>query len=201
MFFVSKDNNLNKAHVKHLEARLLERAKAANQRKLDNAQSSLQPSLSEAETADVESFLLDMLSIFPLLGLNAFEKTEAPQKSAHLFYVESKSIKATGYEDTEGFVIVKGSQVVKSEVASHRTSTLGARNGRICVTRRSSCPKTRTTSSPTITSSKVGLDVPPATRPIRVRHWKSVRARALRPLGRADHRRRADGLGRTGVFR
>ena len=81
VFFVSKDNNLNKAHVKHLEARLLERAKAAKQCKLDNAQPSLPPTLSEAEVADVESFLLDMLSIFPLLGLNVFEKIEAPRKT------------------------------------------------------------------------------------------------------------------------
>jgi len=118
VFFVSKDNNLNKAHVKHLEARLLERAKAAKQCKLDNAQPSLPPTLSEAEVADVESFLLDMLSIFPLLGLNVFEKIEAPRKPARQLFVESKGIKATGYEDAKGFVVLKGSQVVKSEVPS-----------------------------------------------------------------------------------
>ena len=40
VFFATKDNSLNKAHVKHLESRLLELAKAAKQCKLDNTQPS-----------------------------------------------------------------------------------------------------------------------------------------------------------------
>ena len=52
VFFVSKDNSLNKAYVKHLESRLLKLATTAKQCKLDNNQTSLRPSLSKAETAD-----------------------------------------------------------------------------------------------------------------------------------------------------
>jgi hypothetical protein len=108
VFFVSNDSSLNKAHVQHLESRLLQLAKAAKQCKIDNAQGSLPPTLSEAETADVESYLLDMLSIFPLLGLGVFEKTESPKKKANLVYIESKGIKAVGYEHAKGFVVNKG---------------------------------------------------------------------------------------------
>ncbi len=119
VFFATKDNSLNKAHVKHLESRLLELAKAAKQCKLDNTQPSLPPTLSEAETADVESFLIDMLSIFPLLGLGVFEKTETKKKKPHdLLYIDSKGIKASGYEDAKGFVVCKRSQLVKKEVPS-----------------------------------------------------------------------------------
>lgn len=118
VFFVTKDSSLNKAHVKYLESRLLELAKAAKQCKLDNTGSSLQPSLSEAERADVESFLLDMLSIFPLLGLGVFEKTETKRKPKNLLFIEAKGIKATGYEDAKGFVVRDGSQLVKNEVPS-----------------------------------------------------------------------------------
>lgn len=68
VFFVAKDDSLNKAHVQHLEARLLAVARIAKQCKIDNNQEPLPPTLSEAETAFVESFLQDILSIFPLLG-------------------------------------------------------------------------------------------------------------------------------------
>ena len=118
VFFVANDHWLNKAHVQRLESRLLQLAKAARQCNIDNNQEPLPPSLSEAETADVESFLLDVLSIFPLLGLAVFEKTETVKKPMEMLAVESKGIKATGYEDTKGFVVVKGSQLVKDEVPS-----------------------------------------------------------------------------------
>jgi hypothetical protein len=118
VFFVSKDNTLNKAHVQRLESRLLELARAAKQCKIENNQEPLPPTLSEAETADVESFLLDMLSIFPLLGLSIFEKTETTKKPTELLTIESKGIKANGFEDAKGFVVLKGSQLVKEEVPS-----------------------------------------------------------------------------------
>ena len=53
VFFVTKDSSLNKAHVKYLESHLLELATIAKQCKLDNTGSSLPPTLSEAETADM----------------------------------------------------------------------------------------------------------------------------------------------------
>jgi hypothetical protein len=118
VFFVAKDDSLNKAHVQHLEARLLNLARDAKQSKLDNGQEPLPPTLSEAETAFAESFLQDMLSIFPLLGLGVFEKTEAVNRPVKLLMIESKGIKASGYEDAKGFVVLKGSQVVKEEVPS-----------------------------------------------------------------------------------
>jgi hypothetical protein len=69
----------------------------------------------------VESFLLDMLSIFPLIGLGVFEKTVAKKSARELLIIESKGIRASGYEDAKGFVICKGSQLVKEEGGSiHR---------------------------------------------------------------------------------
>ncbi|QGQ23940.1 GIY-YIG nuclease family protein [Gimesia benthica] len=112
VFFVTKDSSLNKAHVKHLESRLLELAGDAKQCKLDNTQTSLPPSLSEAEIADVESFLLDILNVFPLLGLSVFEKTETSVKPRDLLYIKAKGVAAKGYEDAKGFVVMQGSQMV-----------------------------------------------------------------------------------------
>lgn len=118
VFFVSKDNSLNKAHVKYLESKLLDLARIAKQSKVDNAHPSLLPTLSEAEIADVESFLLDMLSIFPLLGYGVFEKTETNQKPREVLFIDAKGIHASGYEGPKGFVVCRGSQAVKDQVPS-----------------------------------------------------------------------------------
>lgn len=111
VFFVTKDCSLNKAHVKHLESRLLGLAKVAKQCKLYSDQPSLPPTLSEAETADMESFLLDMLSIYPLLGLSVFEKTEVIKRpDGEVLQIElGGSILARGMEAPQGFVVLKGS--------------------------------------------------------------------------------------------
>ena len=55
VFFVTKDNSLNKAHVQLLESRLLSLARIAKQSNIDNHQEALPPTLSEAETPDMES--------------------------------------------------------------------------------------------------------------------------------------------------
>jgi hypothetical protein len=116
VFFVAKDDSLNKAHVQHLEAELLRLAKEAKQCKLDNGQGALIPTLSEAELALADSFLQDILSIFPLLRLGVFEKTVTTiTKPGDLLTIDSKGVRASGYEDAKGFVVVKGSQLVKAE--------------------------------------------------------------------------------------
>jgi hypothetical protein len=120
VFFVTKDNSLNKAHVQHLEARLYELAKSAKQCNLDNAQAPAPPTLSEAERADVESFLLDILSICPLLGLGVFEKAEPARRGSDtlMLHISARGVKASGYEDARGFVVCKGSEFSKDEVPS-----------------------------------------------------------------------------------
>ena len=116
---MAKDDSLNKAHVQLLEAELLRLAKEAKQSKLDNGQGAVAPTLAEAELAMADSFRQDILSIFPLLGLGVFEKTVTTVKQpTDLLTIDSKGIKASGYEDAKGFVVVKGSQLVKGEVQS-----------------------------------------------------------------------------------
>ncbi len=118
VFFVTKDSSLNKAHVQRMECRLLEHAKAAKQCKIDNGNMPFPPTLSEADTADVDSFLLDILSILPLLGLSVFEKAETRTAPRELLYLNAKGISATGYEDAKGFVVQQDSQMVKGETGT-----------------------------------------------------------------------------------
>jgi hypothetical protein len=120
VIFVAKDDSLNKAHVQYLESELLRRAQEARQCKLDNGQGALVPTLSEADVAFASDFLHDSLSIFPLLGLSVFTKTQTLEKPNELLTIDAKGISAKGYEDAKGFVVVKGSQLVRTEANSIR---------------------------------------------------------------------------------
>ncbi|MFB6271967.1 MAG: GIY-YIG nuclease family protein [Salinibacter sp.] len=121
VLFVSKDLSLNKAHVQYLEARLVDIAQNTRRAKLENHNSPQIPTLSEAETADAESFLADMLSIFPLLGLNAFESVPQADEHQSILQIQSKGITAHGHESAQGFVVLNDSEAIGKEVPSiHR---------------------------------------------------------------------------------
>ena len=64
---------LNRAHATWLEHALIRRAIAAKQSHLENGTEPQEPAMSEAERADMQAFLREMLQILPLVGLNAFE--------------------------------------------------------------------------------------------------------------------------------
>ena len=116
--FSSKDQNLNKAHVQHLEARLVGLAAEAKRCELDNGNVPQLPSLSDADAADAELYLADMLLCLPILGVTFFEKPRIQRDISQDLFLSAKGITARGYEDTGGFVVRSGSQVVKKEVAS-----------------------------------------------------------------------------------
>ena len=118
--FTSKDQNLNKAHVQYLEARLVHLATQAKRCELDNSTVPRMPSLSEADAAEAEGFLADMLLCFPILGLNVFERAAASPKGQR-FLLRAKGIEARGFDSPEGFVVLKDSQAVKKEVPSIHT--------------------------------------------------------------------------------
>lgn len=118
IFFVSKDQTLNKAHIQYLESRLIGLAAEAKRCRLDNSKGSNNPSLSEADKADAESFLLDILSILPLLGMHVFEKPIKQDSKREVLTITAKNIKASGQETPEGFVVFEGSQMVKEETKS-----------------------------------------------------------------------------------
>jgi len=77
--FVSNAANggLNRAHITWLEYALITRAQAVQRSHLDNGNTPQEPALSEAEKADTQGFLREVLQILPLLGLRAFEHPRA----------------------------------------------------------------------------------------------------------------------------
>jgi hypothetical protein len=116
--FTSKDQNLNKAHVQRLEARLVELARAAKRSVLDNSNIPQAPSLSEADTAEVEGFLADVLLCLPILGYGFFELASVVAPKSVPLVLKAKGILAHGYESPKGFVVRAGSTAVKNEAPS-----------------------------------------------------------------------------------
>jgi len=122
--FTSTNEGLNKAHVRYLEARLVDLAKTANQWSLDNSTAPSPPPLSEPDRADAEWFLQEMLVIFPLLGIDAFE-TASGQTQRHedteeapTLILNERGAQAQGGEVGDGFVVLEGSRARLEEVAS-----------------------------------------------------------------------------------
>lgn len=122
-FTTGTAGQLNKAHVQFLEARLIAAAKAAKRIPLDNANQPTEPSLSEADRADMAVFLNHMLGMLPVLEVHAFEAVPSvaesvSQVSRQLLYCKGKGVEATGYESTQGFVVKQVSQSVSEVVPS-----------------------------------------------------------------------------------
>jgi hypothetical protein len=119
--FSSTDGNLNKAHVRYLEARLIALARRANQWEVENGSTPIQPPLSEADQADAEWFLEEMLVIYPILGIDAFEVASdepAVASAAPLMRLRERGAEGTGREVKDGFIVQKGSIARSSETNS-----------------------------------------------------------------------------------
>ncbi len=119
-FTTTTAGQLNKAHVQFLESRLIALARAAKRLPLDNGNQPAEPSLSEADRADMEVFLGHMLGMLPVLGVHAFEQApKAPAaKAGPVLTCKGKGVVATGYEASQGFVVKTGSQAVAEAVPS-----------------------------------------------------------------------------------
>lgn len=113
-------HSLNKAHVQYLEARMVAMARATKRATLDNGNYPAEPTLSESDRADMEVFLENVLTILPILGVNAFEQpapSRVERRSVALFCI-AKGLRSEGYESTQGFVVRTGSQASLHEVPS-----------------------------------------------------------------------------------
>jgi len=120
VFFISKDENLTKAHVRYLEGRLIEQARSAGRALVMNGQSS-GSRLPESDREDMEIFLEKIHQLMPVLGADALLPIGSAfevRAKRQILICEIKGLKATGYQTPTGFVVLKGSQAVLKERAS-----------------------------------------------------------------------------------
>lgn len=110
--FVSKDENLTKAHIRYLEGKLIELGVKAGKGSLQNSQSS-GARLPEADQAEMDIFLDKILRILPVLGTGIFNM---PSKETSDFddrlMCKIKGLVAYGKRTENGFLVFEGSQAV-----------------------------------------------------------------------------------------
>lgn len=78
VLITSTANNLHKAHVKYLEARLVELANATKRMPLENGNMPTRSSLSEAATANMEEFLDTLMMVLPAIQVGMFVNKAEP---------------------------------------------------------------------------------------------------------------------------
>lgn len=116
-FFISKDENLTKSHIRYLEGRLIEQAKKVGRADVKNNQGS-GSKLPESDREDMEIFLEKINQLLPVLGVEVLVPKAAPivgQRETETLSCEIKGLKATGHLTPNGIVVFAGSQAVLNE--------------------------------------------------------------------------------------
>lgn len=133
LVFVSKDENLNKAHIKYLESRLYEIAINVNRYELENSNIPPKPNISESDKAEMEEFIENIKLLVNTLGFKIFEELRqvnqtAEEQEKNTFYIEAaRGANAKGQITNEGFVVLKDSEIADTITNSFPKNWLSLR--------------------------------------------------------------------------
>ena len=122
--FISKDENLNKAHIKYLENRLHQIANAVNRYEIQNGNTPTLPSIAESDQAEMEEFIENIKMLVNVLGFKVFEEIRQTEEknadSENKFFIKAaRGANAEGKQTSDGFVVFSGSQIASSTVNSY----------------------------------------------------------------------------------
>lgn len=115
--FTSTDGNLTKAHVRYLEARLIEETKKARRFRLDQNDSS-GANLPESDRGDMEVFLSRIRQLLPVLGCDLLTPILSDQQMVpeqKILFCRMKGAEAKGQLTSNGFVVFSGSTAVLND--------------------------------------------------------------------------------------
>ena len=115
--FVSKDENLTKAHVRYLENRLFTEAAQVGRFRLDQNQAG-GSKLPESDREDMEVFLSHIRQLLPVLGSDLLVPVAQPaakQQSGGILFCRMKGAEGRGHRTPDGFVVLQGSTAVLHE--------------------------------------------------------------------------------------
>jgi hypothetical protein len=134
IIFISKDENLNKAHIKYLENRLHEIAKSANRYSVENSIIPTQSSISESDKAEMEEFIEYIKMLVNTLGHKVFEEKREfrPKQKQDLFYIKAaRGADGLGEPTSDGFVVFKKSKAAATIVNSMSSNLITYRKNLI----------------------------------------------------------------------
>lgn len=127
VFFISKDENLTKAHVRYLERELIRMAESAGRVRLANTAHPDPRLLPESEVDDMQFFIEQMQLILPVLGFSLLQPVptrdqllQAPEgeEVSPVFVMNPVGTSATAREYRGEFIVLSGSTARKDGVAS-----------------------------------------------------------------------------------
>lgn len=119
LVFFSKDQRLNKAHVKYLEELLIKEIMEAKRVILENGNQPQQTRLSESEEANVLIFAENIKLVLGSIGYVFMKKTDEYEKEKTDVYIcEGPDAVARGRYTTEGMVVLAGALIRKEFVDS-----------------------------------------------------------------------------------
>jgi len=121
--FVSKDENLTKAHVRYLESRLLAEAGQIDRFTLEQNQAG-GSRLPESDREDMEVFLSRIRQLLPVLDSDLLVPVAQPAakpQSGGLLFCRRKGAEGRGHRTPDGFVVLKGSTAVLQERESAKS--------------------------------------------------------------------------------
>lgn len=129
---ISKDNHLNKAHVKYMEHQFYGIAKEVGRFKIVNASTPTRASVSEYDVAMLEEFIERTQLLTNILGKKVFEsivdEKSAKIKDEDIFKIKAaRGADAQGLLVSDGFAVLKGSKISDSEVPSMSVSLIALR--------------------------------------------------------------------------
>lgn len=111
--FISKDDNLNKAHIKYLENRLHDIAINSKRYKVENSMIPTQSSISESDRAEMEEFIGYVKILVNTLGHKVFDdkRVVKVQQKQNFFFIKAvRGAEGQGEPTSDGFLIFKGSK-------------------------------------------------------------------------------------------
>lgn len=137
--FISKDENLNKAHVKFLESRFHEDAVVAARYAVENDKTPTRSTISEADQAEMGEFAEYARLLLNTMGFKVFEPivksvemSDALAPADDTFYLAgAEGAEGAGMRTAEGFVVRKGSHARRDPVSSCQKGFLDRREGLI----------------------------------------------------------------------
>ncbi|WP_437498161.1 GIY-YIG nuclease family protein [Sorangium sp. So ce1099] len=127
VLFVSKDENLTKAHVRWIEARLIEQGLSARRAKIHNIKEETGGNLPEADAAEMSEFIDQIRLILASVGFDVFAPLPAvistsidttPESPTFYMGKDDLGYKATARVQGDLLVVTKGSIARKEEAAT-----------------------------------------------------------------------------------
>ena len=130
---ISKDNILNKAHVKYLENKFYTLAVDAKRSSIINNTVPTCSSISEFDESMLSEFIENARLLVNTLGYKVFYRIDTSvvenENSGEVFYiVAARGADAKGFLVPDGFMVIKGSKIAKDTAPSIANSLVNLRN-------------------------------------------------------------------------